>query len=435
MRCAAAWICSGVWATERAARAAASIDGARGHIAARRAALAVLGTILAGSAPARGQCQYEVTQLDYPYTCSISVVITNGSGLSNNGAVVGSWQCATWKHTEAFLWTPEDGFTTLPRPPGVYSAAASDISDDGVIVGTYSTLDSMSVAFLYQNGQYTELPPLPGGLWSWANAISDDGSIVVGGRSIGPGINPYNAFVFSAETGFTDLGVMNGPYSSANGIGPEGQVVGWTGSISGISHAFLWQDGQFTVLPPVPGGTTSAARAVLASSTVLGSGAGPAPPGAVTPMVGFLWRDGQFTLIDPVPGYDTSGTGGINGAFQVTGLSARLSDTDDRRGYLCQHGVTRNLNDLVPPGTPVIDQAGAINEQGQILAAAGIHCVLLTPVGRPLGDLDIDCKVGITDFLRLLADWGQAGSAADLNGDGTVNQSDFTILLKNWSGA
>jgi probable HAF family extracellular repeat protein len=394
--------------------------------------LAALGlaTAFAWTAPGNGQCQYDVTQIDYPIDCGIyNVVITSGSGLNNHGAVVGSYQCALWKDTEAFLWTPEEGFTTLPRPPGVYSSAASDINDDGVIVGTYEVGGIGTRGFVYESGQFSEVPPHPGGMWSWCSAINNQRT-VVGGRSIGPGINPYNAFIWwTEEEWFTDLGVMSGPNSSATAVGPDGQIVGWSGNGGSINAAFLWQDGNLTLLGPIPGGATSQARDVGPQGTVVGSGRMQQLPGG--PIYGFLWRDGEFQLIDPIPGYDTSGASGINSVQQVIGACAPLGYTPVR-AYVWQHGVTHDLNDLVSRDTSNIDLVGAINDQGQILAAAGIHCLLLTPVGRPLGDLDIDCKVGITDFLRLLGDWGKALSPADLNADGTVDQTDFTILIKNW---
>ena len=78
-----------------------------------------------------------------------------------------------------------------------------------------------------------------------------------------------------------------------------------------------------------------------------------------------------------------------------------------------------------------------IGEDGTILAAAHTTAVaILTPIDPPVGDLDLDCRVGIIDFLRLLADWGPCpettGCPADLNGDGVVDLLDFAMLLNNW---
>jgi hypothetical protein len=46
-------------------------------------------------------------------------------------------------------------------------------------------------------------------------------------------------------------------------------------------------------------------------------------------------------------------------------------------------------------------------------------------------DLDGSGDVGVTDFLEMLAVWGQSGVPADFDGDG-VSVTDFLILLGNW---
>lgn len=54
----------------------------------------------------------------------------------------------------------------------------------------------------------------------------------------------------------------------------------------------------------------------------------------------------------------------------------------------------------------------------------------------PLGDLDGDCAVGVTDLLILLGNWGPCADCddclADLDGDCTVGVKDLLILLGNW---
>lgn len=53
-------------------------------------------------------------------------------------------------------------------------------------------------------------------------------------------------------------------------------------------------------------------------------------------------------------------------------------------------------------------------------------------------DLNRDGKVNLTDFSILLFWWGRDGGAsdppADINRDGTVSLTDFSILLFNWTG-
>ena len=75
--------------------------------------------------------------------------------------------------------------------------------------------------------------------------------------------------------------------------------------------------------------------------------------------------------------------------------------------------------------------------QLNIVDAAQLLMTVTT--GGPVGDLDGDGLVGITDFLTLLASWGPCAAPcpptcpADLDGDCLVGITDFLILLANWS--
>ncbi|MHC4080743.1 MAG: dockerin type I domain-containing protein [Planctomycetota bacterium] len=90
------------------------------------------------------------------------------------------------------------------------------------------------------------------------------------------------------------------------------------------------------------------------------------------------------------------------------------------------YGVDPDLPVPVPPAAFLVDYVDGPPTGGP----ATIRIV-------PLGDLDGDGVVGITDFLLLLAAWGPcpdppAPCPADLDGDGTVDVTDFLILLGNW---
>jgi hypothetical protein len=47
-------------------------------------------------------------------------------------------------------------------------------------------------------------------------------------------------------------------------------------------------------------------------------------------------------------------------------------------------------------------------------------------------DLNGDGTVDVTDFLQLLGVWGQAGVPEDINGDGVVDILDFLELIGSW---
>ena len=74
---------------------------------------------LAGPVTAQIPCSYEVQIIASPLDCGLGPVNTYGLGLNERGDVVGYYRCPLWDHTEAFLWTAEDGFVTLDRPAGV----------------------------------------------------------------------------------------------------------------------------------------------------------------------------------------------------------------------------------------------------------------------------------------------------------------------------
>jgi len=382
-------------------------------------------------------CEYDVTIIAAPVECGLGTVNTFGLGINENGAVVGYYQCPLWEHSEAFVWSAEEGFITLDRPEGVYSAAAGDINDSGVICGSVLVTGLGYRGFVYDSGKWIILDPVvPDAGWSGANAINNAG-VVVGQRSITKNLNPQNAYFWSVENGFTDLGVMNGPNSAARDINEQGIICGWTGVLLSSDEAFVWSDGELSFLGPIPGGESSTGSAINALGQVCGVGVIKSKD-SPTVGAGFVWNDGVFTLIEPIDGYDTSGSGCINDGGQVTGLSANLDQPTDIHAYVWIKGVTWDLNNFIPvEKLALLKRAKAINNVGQIVTDGDLDgentfTFLLTPVDAPLGDLDGDCSVGKVDLVTLLLEWGEINSPADLNNDDIVSTADLLILLANW---
>jgi len=411
------------------------------HQGSGRGWIGLSGALLAGlaaAAPCPGQCQYEVTIIQAEECPPYGYPPTTGLGLNESGHVVGYYPFCVIGFDVPFLWTPETGMIDLPLPPDSYEARAGDINDAGHITGSMTIADVGFRGFVYENGQYTVLPPvIPDAGWSGASAINNDGT-VVGYRSITEDVNPYNAFVWSTEEGFTDLGVMEGPYSSASDVSDAGAVVGWTGSASPGDGGFLWKNGDVVILGPIPGGISSTARAVNAREQVVGSGAFEVGKGRALSAEAFIWERGMWTMMGQVPGYDYSTGHDINNVGQAVGRAGRLDDPGDRVAFLWQHGSLHDLNDLalVDPGF-TIQRAFAINNAGQIVAdgqtpSNSTITFLLTPIDPPRSDVDLDCEVNLSDLLFLLEEWGRTDSPADINDDGIVNVRDLLILLGDW---
>ena len=391
------------------------------------------------TAPVTAQipCSYDVQIIASPLDCGLGTVNTVGLGLNENGAVVGYYKCPLWNHTEAFLWTADGGFVTLQRPQGVSSAIAVDINDEGIICGTVFVSGLDNRGFVYENGEWTILPPVVDvpGARSSAAAINNAG-VVAGQRSLTEEPNPQNAYIWSAEKGFTDLGVMKGGVSRATGITERGDVVGSTGGLASPGQeAFLWQDGELILLGYVPQGISSWAIAVSSHGKIAGGGLMD-PDKSDLPGQPAFWEDGIWELLGVLPGCDIGGSRDANDLGMVVGSCTEPDNT--KRAFVWAMGRMFDLNDLVPKALDIsLQRAKGINDAGQIVTdgddEAGENVsFLLTPTVAPLGDLDGDCVVGVSDLLILLGEWGQRDSPADLNGDGIVGVKDLLILLGNW---
>jgi hypothetical protein len=66
--------------------------------------------------------------------------------------------------------------------------------------------------------------------------------------------------------------------------------------------------------------------------------------------------------------------------------------------------------------------------------SANSHSLILTVGNCRRSDLNCDGLVNLTDFSILLFHWGSTNSTADINSDGTVSLTDFSIMLFDWTG-
>ena len=406
------------------------------------AALAVLAACAPG-AELRGQCQYTITATIQGPECGIfGFPPTFGTALSDSGEVVGWYTACTIGTDEAFYWSEGTGFVTLDRPPGVFAAMASDISNEGTIVGTYRVTGIDFRGFIHdlKAGTWIEIPPLEGGQWTWAEAISTDGSTVVGQRTGGLGggpTSPYQAYIYNVlNSRFTDLGVINGPNSWTNDIA-DAFVAGGTGG-SSSSMPFRWSDERFELLGLPFDATSAGANGVNESGTMAG-GARIRVKGFELPVVRpVVWPLNDPEILLPVlAGYAAGTVHAISDSGVLVGSCA--NSQSDERAVIFQSDQASDLEDALDEAFDgALIRAVDVNSRGQILVRGNNAdqdkvAFVLTPLAQSSADLTGDCDVDTNDLSLLLNSWGLCDACdADLDGDGIVGPGDLAQLLSNW---
>jgi probable HAF family extracellular repeat protein len=218
------------------------------------------------------------------------------------------------------------------------------------------------------SGSYSvlDLGTLPGGTNSYATGINNNGQ-VVGWSTTASGYT--HAFLYSGGA-MTDLGTLPGGSSSeAYGINNNGQVVGWSYTSSGATHAFVYSGGAMTNLGTLAGCSSSAAYGINDNGQVVGSSSG----GTTN---AFLYSGGQMTNLGHLPVSPPqwpifmpvigAAAYGINNNGQVVGCSytGSMMSRNPYVAFLYSGGVWTDLGAL--PGYSQSFASG-INSNGQVV--------------------------------------------------------------------
>ncbi len=162
-------------------------------------------------------------------------------------------------------------------------------NDVGQVVGTgYFRVGSINQrhAFVVTNGVTTDLGALPGATASWATDINNNGDVV--GYSYATPAAPRATLWRNGS--IIDLGALPGQTTSmAEDINDHGRIVGTSGG-----RLFTWENGVMTDLGTIAANTVMTARAINNNGDIVGQFAAAKP---------FLWSNGAFTDLSTQLGF------------------------------------------------------------------------------------------------------------------------------------
>jgi len=388
-----------------------------------------LSTVAALAVP---PCRYTVETIVGPpcgLTDNASIVV---NAINQSGHAVGHYSCPGGL-PRPFKWTPREGFVALPLPPGYSNGQATDIADDGVILGTTYPVTSPSTGYLWDGKTFQVFGTLPGGSFSAAAAMNND-HVATGFWGPGPLLVAFRWADGTLTSLASDLFAGE---SLANDISESGLITGYMGAtvFPPDYRAFILNNGTVSDLGiDLPGAYATEARAINDRQEACGVWWTDTDE-----PIGFLWRgffwDGERLVDLPTGGYVGAIARDLNEQSQIIGNLSVSSASggppalwDDLRLY--------RIDLMTGPLPFAIAECIAINNGGRI-AAIGVDDggdigVILTPVLPKLGDTNCDEIVNVVDLLNVIRQWYRDGGREDLNDDGVVNVLDLFEVIVNW---
>ncbi len=290
--------------------------------------------------------------------------------------------------------------------------------------------------FVWQWGEMTQLPTL-GGNNGIAPGVNNRGQVVGWAENavhdptcVLPQVLQFEAVIYGPAKGqIQELPPLpRDQDGAATAINDKGQVVGISGScdvaIGALTakHAVLWEDGKATKIGTLGGAGWNTPTAINNRGQIVGFSdlPGDVSGGKLTfNFHAFLWtKEGGIQDLHTLSGDTLSEALDINDQGQIVGVSC-TANFASCRVFLWQDGVMKDLNNLIPPDSPLhLISAGGINDRGEITGQA---CVLS----------DGTCSSETPAFLaipRWDGDDGEDVSAAD---EADVDEAPQVVLPEN----
>ena len=230
--------------------------------------------------------------------------------------------------------------------PGSSSTSIYGINTAGDMAGTYLDAAGIQHGFLFKEGSFTTID-VPGAAFTSASGINDSG-VITGTFSDSNG----HGFLFDG-TNYTTLDYPLAEFTYARGINNAGQVVGsYHSEADGLAHGFIWSDGTFTTLDPVPQSVQTTLAGINNRGKILGF---------------YIGKRGEFFFLASADGVvhkfpaDMS-VSGLNDRRMIVGTVDRPSEY----GFRYNLG-TKAVHKLTFPGAKHETFPCGINNSGQIV--------------------------------------------------------------------
>lgn len=352
-----------------------------------------------------------------PATYALGAVATDASGRQVSS--VGDWSVVSTNGRPAF---PDYTLQPLQATGGQVTAAG--INNLGQVTGWTEFISRWNTysAFLWENGVLTQWTAAD---FTGGRSINDHGDVVGAATRGFPSQDPHQAaLIYSNKIVY--LKDTNLPFASPTIVGEllgnnnQRQAVGYGLLTRELfarvnAFAFLWENGEVTVLPAL-GDESATAVAINDRGQIVGSSfAGPSsplrlwsPPPTVPYFYGraVLWESGLVTdlntLLPANSGWVLQSAMDINSAGQIIGIGHKDGNPS---AFLFDHGTVVALS---APGE-TNRMPAAINDQGQIVGTRDGHAFLWQ------NGQDIDLNA----LLPSNTDWVLT-SAADINNRGQI---------------
>lgn len=337
--------------------------------------------------------------------------------------------------TRGHVWRGENS-EQLPSVADGEFSWASDINDDGIIVGRAQRANGEIVACQLSTTEGAQPLPLNGATGVSANSINRDGLIVGGARTTDGRLIPY---FFDRANGNTQIIDVDGT-GVGLAVNDSGLMVGRYLDPGGTGHPFRVRFGEDfedlnSLLPQGSLWTIDYALDINNQGTIVGTG----------------WYDGERRsfrgnfdgsdpeLLPPLPGDTESYVSAINDAGLAVGFSYYFVRPAARwTGVVWTSDSVIDINGRIAdaPAGLRFEGVRGLNNRGTLVARGvrqAVRQYVLTPICA--GDRDVDGDVDLQDLALFLSCYADAGCPHDLDEDGDVDVQDLAWLLSQFGGA